>query len=125
MAIAGHVSPRMLAHYSHIRMEAKRQALDALSSRPSKGATERASGGSYDTNRDTKQPSEPVPSPEVIEKAGGREGSRTPDLRSASAALSQLSYTPTSICRVRQKLPRRKFTRMCYCFEPGQAGERA
>ncbi len=96
MAIAGHVSPKMLAHYSHVRLEAKRQALDALSSRPSKGATERASGGSYDTNRDTKQPSEPVPSPEVIEKAGGREGSRTPDLRSASAALSQLSYTPTS-----------------------------
>jgi integrase len=31
MAIAGHVSPKMLAHYSHVRLEAKRQALDALS----------------------------------------------------------------------------------------------
>ena len=30
MSIAGHVSPRMLAHYSHVRLEAKRQALDAL-----------------------------------------------------------------------------------------------
>jgi len=31
MAIAGHVSPKMLAHYSHIRLEAKRQAINALS----------------------------------------------------------------------------------------------
>lgn len=30
MAIAGHVSPKMLAHYSHVRLEAKRKALDAL-----------------------------------------------------------------------------------------------
>jgi integrase len=27
--IAGHVSPQMLKHYSHIRMKAKREALDA------------------------------------------------------------------------------------------------
>jgi hypothetical protein len=32
MSIAGHVSPSMLAHYSHVRLEAKRHALDALSS---------------------------------------------------------------------------------------------
>ena len=30
MAIAGHVSRRMIEHYSHIRMEAKRTALDAI-----------------------------------------------------------------------------------------------
>ncbi len=30
MAIAGHLSRRMLEHYSHIRMEAKRAALDAI-----------------------------------------------------------------------------------------------
>jgi len=29
-AIAGHVSQRMLEHYSRIRMEAKRRALDAI-----------------------------------------------------------------------------------------------
>ena len=33
MAIAGHVSPQMLEHYSHIRLAAKRKALDALSSK--------------------------------------------------------------------------------------------
>jgi hypothetical protein len=32
MAIAGHVSPKMLAHYSHVRLDAKHRALDALSS---------------------------------------------------------------------------------------------
>ena len=30
MSIAGRVSPKMLAAYSHIRMNAKRKALDAL-----------------------------------------------------------------------------------------------
>lgn len=30
LSIAGHVSRRMLQHYSHIRMEAKRRALDGL-----------------------------------------------------------------------------------------------
>ncbi|HEY4739905.1 MAG TPA: site-specific integrase [Candidatus Acidoferrales bacterium] len=31
MSIAGHVSRRMLEHYSHIRMEAKRAAVEAIS----------------------------------------------------------------------------------------------
>ena len=30
MALAGHVSRKMLEHYSHIRMAAKRTALDAI-----------------------------------------------------------------------------------------------
>jgi hypothetical protein len=33
MDIAGHVSKRMLRHYSHIRMEAKRAALESIVSR--------------------------------------------------------------------------------------------
>jgi integrase len=45
MAIAGHVSSRMLEHYSHIRMEAKRKALEALSARNSPRG--------YDTSHDT------------------------------------------------------------------------
>jgi integrase len=39
MAIAGHVSQKMLAHYSHVRLEAKRQALDALSNKPEGSVT--------------------------------------------------------------------------------------
>ena len=32
-SIAGHVSRKMLEHYSHIRLAAKRKALDALDER--------------------------------------------------------------------------------------------
>lgn len=46
MAIAGHVSRRMLERYSHVRMEAKRTAMEAL-------AVSTKTAG-YDTNRDTK-----------------------------------------------------------------------
>lgn len=45
LAIGGHVDRRMLEQYSHIRMEAKRKALEALSSR---------SGNGYGTNGGTK-----------------------------------------------------------------------
>ena len=88
MSIAGHVSPKMLAHYSHVRLDAKRKALDAL--------TGEGSGGSYDTNGDTKPPADPNSDSQVAERNGGREGIRTPGLLVANEALSQLSYSPTS-----------------------------
>jgi len=72
MAIAGHVSPRMLAHYSHVRLDAKRQALDALSSKGSRG--------SYGTNNVTKPRPERVPLSQVIERNGGDDETRTRDL---------------------------------------------
>jgi hypothetical protein len=43
MSIAGHVSRKMLEHYSHIRLNAKRTALDGLS----------MGRAGYDTNNDT------------------------------------------------------------------------
>jgi len=76
MSIAGHVSPKMLAHYSHVRLEAKRNALDALC-RPAlkKGRAEASHGGNsgsesrgYDTNDDTKQPNKGEHVPQVIER---------------------------------------------------------
>ncbi|HXY15429.1 MAG TPA: hypothetical protein VEI26_13090 [Terriglobales bacterium] len=30
MSVAGHISPKMLERYSHVRMEAKRKAIEAL-----------------------------------------------------------------------------------------------
>jgi hypothetical protein len=33
MAFALHVSPRMLAHYSHVRIQVKRTVLDSLSTK--------------------------------------------------------------------------------------------
>ena len=35
MSIAGHVSRAMLSRYSHVRMEAKRRALDEIAARQS------------------------------------------------------------------------------------------
>ena len=79
MSIAGHVSQRMLAHYSHVRMEAKRQALDALAS---------VSGRrSYDTKNDTKHDSRMNDAAEAIEKNGRHEETRTPDLYRVKVAL--------------------------------------
>jgi integrase len=51
MAIAGHVSPKMLEHYSHVRLDAKRHALDALS--------RRADG--IVTSQTTSQKEQPIP----------------------------------------------------------------
>jgi integrase len=46
MVIGGHVSRRMLERYSHVRMEAKRTAMEALA------ASTKTAG--YDTSHDTK-----------------------------------------------------------------------
>jgi hypothetical protein len=79
MAIAGHVSPKMLAHYSHVRMDAKRKALDALSGR--------GSGDGYDTKHDTNAAPAATPNPQVIEINGRPVGTRTPDLYRVKVAL--------------------------------------
>jgi len=67
MAIAGHVSPKMLAHYSHVRLQAKRAALDALSlTRPDRMNSGGETTG-YDTNNDTKREGKRKQVPQVIE----------------------------------------------------------
>jgi len=68
MSLAGHVSPRMLAHYSHVRLDAKRKALDALSGGASGVVT------SQSTSQNTSAPAE------VTEKYGGDDETRTRDL---------------------------------------------
>jgi hypothetical protein len=78
MSIAGHVSPKMLDHYSHVRIHAKRQALDALSSKSS-GERQSWTGG-YDTNHDTIAVVIPSQTSYVAEKYGGDDETRTRDL---------------------------------------------
>jgi hypothetical protein len=73
----------MVEHYSHVRLDAKRAALDTLSNR--------GSGGGYVTNNVTKQPEQAEPDLQVIEKIGGRHETRTRDLLVANEALFQLS----------------------------------
>ena len=68
MSIAGHVSPKMLAHYSHVRLEAKRKALDALSAGVSGVVT------SQSASQNSAVP------PQLVEKNGGADETRTRDL---------------------------------------------
>jgi integrase len=80
MAIAGHVSRRMLEHYSHIRQEAKRDGVSRLSGRLTH-ASDIVSG--YDTNHDTTVPqSEQLP-PHVIE---GMVGTRRLELLTSTVS---------------------------------------
>jgi integrase len=72
MSIAGHVSQQMLAHYSHVRIEAKRKALDALA------VGVKTTG--YDTKRDTKPMDGAILSTQDAEKNGGDDETRTRDL---------------------------------------------
>jgi integrase len=79
MSIAGHVSPRMLRHYSHIRLDAKRDALNGLAARNGRP--------SYVTNRVTTSVSKTEQFPEVVEKYGRPERARTVDLHRVKVAL--------------------------------------
>jgi integrase len=59
MSIAGHVYAKMLARYSHVRLDAKRKALGALSGGGSEGC--------YGANSDTISLGESGTQPQVIE----------------------------------------------------------
>jgi len=59
--IAGHISNRMLEHYSHVRIGAKRTALDSIASRKPIG------GNGYDTGRDTNLRNQDVDHAQVVE----------------------------------------------------------
>ncbi|MGH9533530.1 MAG: tyrosine-type recombinase/integrase [Terriglobales bacterium] len=84
-SIAGHVSPRMLHHYSHIRLEAKRLALGALSA---PDATVRPDPG-YVTNHGTIGRGRNRRERQVIEKNGRHVGTRTPDLYRVKRSLTR------------------------------------
>ena len=67
MAIAGHVSTKMLQHYSHVRLQAKREALDALATKPAKMAVWVGEARSSDTKADTNGVARHEQFPQVIE----------------------------------------------------------
>src|SRR5271154_6792426 len=70
MALAGHVSRKMLEHYSHVRQEAKREAVNVLSAkRPSKPTLK-----GYDTKNDTNVEELPQVPSYVIERMVGTSG---------------------------------------------------
>jgi integrase len=67
MALAGHVSRKMLEHYSHIRQDAKREAVNVLSARVPKRPETRG----YDTNHDTNPAEADIVMPQVVENMVG------------------------------------------------------
>ena len=71
MEISGHSSTRMLARYTHPTTERKIAALESYAPSMAEPGPERESDG--------------------WKRVGGRQEARTPDLRVANAALSQLS----------------------------------
>jgi integrase len=78
MSIAGHVSKKMLEHYSHTRMEAKRRALAALAgTRKAPERTPSASGHVTKHVTNAQDGAEPVS--QAVEKNGGPGEARTPD----------------------------------------------
>ena len=99
MAIAGHVSVRMLAHYSHVRLEAKRNALEALTihecDRPSYGYPESSNSDherdGYDTTDDTIAMRREVVPAELIDKNGRPGRTRTSDLFRVKVRLTHTS----------------------------------
>jgi hypothetical protein len=78
MSIAGHVSRKMLGHYSHIRLDAKRRALDALGGAGQEG---------YVTNHVTNRRHDGMADVEVIDKYGRPVRARTADLHRVKVAL--------------------------------------
>ena len=81
MAVSGHSSTRMLARYTHPTEARKADALATFSLAPVtiRSQTENVSADELSELR------------ELLRKSGGRQEARTPDLRVANAALSQLS----------------------------------
>jgi hypothetical protein len=87
MAIAGHVSQRMLARYSHVRSEARKKAVAALSAKPTGRWFQGDMDTGYDTTNDTIDVVGNGQQPEVIEINGRLVGTRTPDLHRVKVAL--------------------------------------
>jgi Phage integrase family len=82
MAISGHSSTRMLERSTHPTESLKADALDTFSVSAAVTTASQSSEAAGDDLAELR---------ELLGKTGGRQEARTPDLRVANAALSQLS----------------------------------
>ena len=83
MSVSGHSSTRMLERYRHPTFERKRAALETFDSL--------ATNWPQKLSDDAVQQKEAAEAASFLKNSGGRQEARTPDLRVANAALSQLS----------------------------------
>jgi hypothetical protein len=92
MAIAGHVSRQMLEHYSHIRLDLKRKALEGLATRR---ANLEGKPTDYDTNDDTMEPTRAIESKLGYRKElVGERGFEPPTPWSRTRCSTRLSHSP-------------------------------
>jgi integrase len=87
MAIAGHVSRKVLERYSHVRLEAKRHTIQALARTPLEAVTPQTPVGGHGTSNGTKSELESPILLQVLESNGRPVGTRTPDLYRVKVAL--------------------------------------
>jgi hypothetical protein len=116
MDIAGHVSKQMLKHYSHIRMEAKRRALESI-------VTVRSATATAESNQETGQAEGyPQESPHGLQNVGKRTDkkratAKTGDAYAANKADLPCSESPTNTqgfdVGYPQKSPQSSFSRGC------------
>jgi hypothetical protein len=123
----GIVSQKMLARYSHVRTEARRQAVSSLSARPTAKRISASKEASYDTNNDTKQSERGKTVSEVTENMVGPCGLEPQTSTVSRWRSSQLSYGPIAIgkfstasgcCGPRPLLSRRALSMSAHCFKP-------
>jgi len=104
MDIAGHVSKQMLKHYSHIRMEAKRTALESIVSKP-------ADNGEAAQSH-VKGPGYPQKSPHGLQNGSKRQNRKqtTPKIEKsivANKAEEQCSELPTNTLHFEGEYPQK------------------
>jgi hypothetical protein len=89
--IAGHVSPQMLKHYSHIRMKAKREALEAVWRKQGEDAKERKEQQESEAQNANQQgpPPESLPAPDKTQSDVGCQQGKAPKVDPKSGATAQ------------------------------------
>lgn len=87
METMGHLTRAMLQRYTHPANERKRSALETFD----REIVSAADGGHKMSTRGTEEERVPSEIAKILRNCGGRQEARTPDLRVANAALSQLS----------------------------------
>ena len=93
-SIAGHVNQKMLEHYSHARLEAKRRALEALATVRPQGQNFGVSEGVTSHGTSQKQPQRECQRRKSLKKLAGTTGLEPATSCVTGMRSNQLNYVP-------------------------------